>query len=78
MVIEIADPAVVRLLNTDPYKEESVVAAEVSEIPRAGKAATFAVRGKQKQKYDRGDNFAKTGGSTLKKLQTRIFMPSQN
>lgn len=77
-MIEIADPAVVRLLNPNPYAEESVFAAEDSEIPGAGGAAAFAVRGKQKQKYDRGDNFAETGGSTLKKLQTRIFMPSQN
>ena len=44
MVIEIADPAVVRLLNPNPYAEESVFAAEDSEIPGAGGAAAPGFR----------------------------------
>jgi len=37
--MDIADPAVVRLLNPNQYTEESVFAAEDSEIPGAGEAA---------------------------------------
>jgi hypothetical protein len=35
-VIEISDPAVVRLLNPDPHTGQSVFSAKVTEIPGAG------------------------------------------
>ena len=42
--MEIADPAVVWVLNPDPYTRRSVFTAEVTEISGAGKAVAFAAQ----------------------------------
>jgi hypothetical protein len=60
--MDIADPAVVRLLNPNQYTEESVFAAEDSEIPGAGEAAADAVRDKQHKNLKGVTTLLKLGG----------------